>query len=293
MSMRRAMTLMELLVVIAIVMIVFSLTLSGVNAARESARKIYCSNTVRQLSIAMDEHHLLWNRLPSGTSADSRSRYQGWPGRLLPFLEQQPMANEIDAAIQRTSNLFDTSKHEHFATAVPSFTCPSDRLSHSTQTSVRYGLRVGLSSYLACSGKDQRGKDGVFLFDSGRRYAEVTDGLSNTIFLGERPTNWRADLGWWYAGLGVDFEGTLEHRLGVSEITTTQVEYLPCAASFSRFQKGDDEEQCHMFHYWSYHTSGCWFAFGDCSVHFVSYSIDPLVLNSLSTSKGGEVRSFE
>ncbi len=94
---RTAFTLVELLVVIAIIGILVGLLLPAVQAAREAARRMQCSNNLKQLALAFHNHHDTMRMFPSGGQEITGSRYViGWPGKIFPFFEQQNLRNRID-----------------------------------------------------------------------------------------------------------------------------------------------------------------------------------------------------
>ena len=89
----RAFTLVELLVVIAIIGILVALLLPAIGAARESARRTHCANTLRQWTVAMHLFHDAKKRLPAGSSSSPR---QTWVMYLWPYIEQSPLAARND-----------------------------------------------------------------------------------------------------------------------------------------------------------------------------------------------------
>lgn len=112
---RNAFTLIELLVVLAIIGILVSLTLPAVLAARESARKASCANKLRQIGLALHQHHATFNRFPSAGNGYGWCQYPKAYGskkiyntnglvHLLPFMEHQALYDQLDLS-QCTSNL--------------------------------------------------------------------------------------------------------------------------------------------------------------------------------------------
>ncbi len=95
---RFAFTLVELLVVIAIIGILVGLLLPAVQAAREAARRMQCSNNLKQLALAFHNHHDTMRSFPTGGQEVTGSRYViGWPAKIFPFFEQGNLRNRIDS----------------------------------------------------------------------------------------------------------------------------------------------------------------------------------------------------
>ncbi len=134
---RRAFTLVELLVVIAIIGVLVALLLPAVQAAREAARRIQCSNQLRQIGIAMQNYHDTNGQFPPGekwlwgevrqnpTSVQDNYRQWGWQPKLLPFIEQQPLFDSADFeywpnAFSRVVDNLTFSRSQ-----VAGFLCPS------------------------------------------------------------------------------------------------------------------------------------------------------------------------
>jgi prepilin-type N-terminal cleavage/methylation domain-containing protein len=175
---RRAFTLVELLVVIAIIGILVALLLPAVQAARESARRLQCSNNLKQLALALHNYHDEFRVFPinysqsaqgaggsNGNSGDNASRQCSWMALILPYSEQSSLYDSIDwnaglknASGQPTSNVAIAQK------AIPAFQCPSDG---NGGNNGRYGNRewlgrwpvatfgeYGGTNYKGCCGSD-------------------------------------------------------------------------------------------------------------------------------------------
>src|SRR5262245_25441094 len=140
-------TLVELLVVIAIIGILVALLLPAVQAAREAARRSQCSSQLKQLGVALHNYHEVYKVFPprrggSGTgvtsfwgNGDRKSAFVA----LLPFLEQQPLADKIDAGgfADTSGNVFGpggpvawyaTTQYVPWATQIKLIICPSDKV---------------------------------------------------------------------------------------------------------------------------------------------------------------------
>ena len=156
-----------------------------------------------------------------------------------------------------------------------------------SQIAVRYGLIVGPTAYLGVNGINQENCDGVFYYKSSTRFRDVTDGLTNTLCVGERPPSSDFTWGWWYAGVGSDF-GALDHTLGVREISRGAFQRI-CGTPDPIFTHGSiDSSPCEASHFWSLHPNGANFLFADGSVKFVSYEAVS-VLPAIATRSGNEV----
>ncbi|WP_164104107.1 DUF1559 domain-containing protein [Candidatus Laterigemmans baculatus] len=221
-STRRGFTLVELLVVIAIIGVLVGLLLPAVQAAREAARRMSCSNNLKQLGLSLHNYHDVYQALPplrvrdsvlataTGTSTWNTNNIN-WAARVLPFMEQQPLHDNLDYTIPywwddsfQPNGNFDVAR----LTVVPSFRCPSDggmggvawtapdgtRVSGSPASSgwahINYFASVGPDSGTTVNGSNCLGMFTEMSNSSSVRgqtttFASVTDGLSNTVALAE------------------------------------------------------------------------------------------------------------
>ena len=111
--------------------------------------------------------------------------------------------------------------------------------------------------------------------------------------IGERPPSADNWYGWWYAGFGQDGTGSPDMLLGAWEVNDSATHAEDCPPGPYRFSRGEIEEQCDLFHFWSTHPQGGHFAHADGSVHFRSYDISPEIIPSISTISGHEVISLD
>jgi prepilin-type N-terminal cleavage/methylation domain-containing protein/prepilin-type processing-associated H-X9-DG protein len=185
MKRRTGFTLIELLVVIAIIGVLIALLLPAVQAAREAARRSQCTNNLKQIGLAM--HNYLDSRgsLPAAQYlATSFSALT----MVLPQLEQSVLFSALNCDLTYD----DPSNSTVLFTTVSSFLCPSDFQN-------RLPARGGATNYMANKGTQvmwltpQMGPntalpppDGVFYAESATRFAEISDGTSNTAFFSER-----------------------------------------------------------------------------------------------------------
>jgi prepilin-type processing-associated H-X9-DG protein/prepilin-type N-terminal cleavage/methylation domain-containing protein len=281
---RMAFTLVELLVVLAIAGILMALTFVGVQKAREAANRTVCTNNLRQVGLALHEYHVTNQVLPPGLDGSTGPLpFLSWNARILPNLGDQPLWQEIMQAYAADPDFLHVPPHVHRKTVVKVFGCPSDPRALMPGTYPGTS-RVAFTSYLGVEGTNQYLRDGVLFVDSRVRMAEVTDGTSNTLLVGERPPSANQVLGWWYAGWGQSQDGSAEMVLGALEENV----YQPgCPEVAYRFGPGSLTNQCDAFHFWSLHPGGGNFLFADGSVRLLTYGAEPL-LPALATRAGGE-----
>ena len=286
-SPRRAFTLLELLVVLAIVAVLMGLLLPAVQKARDAAARIKCANNLHQIGLATHQYHDTMGCLPPGARSTLPYPFASWMTRLLPYIEQNNLWNSTVAAYQQSRSPFKNPPHLGLATVMPTFACPADPRTASVQLATRDKFNVALTSYLGVEGQNLNSKDGLLFRDSAIRFAEITDGLSNTLLAGERPASTDLQYGWWYAGVGQRFTGSVDMVLGVREQNVMLVTKGSCPPGTYSFAPGSLTNQCDMYHFWSPHIGGAYFLFADGSARFLSYSAAS-VLPALASRAGGE-----
>ncbi|MFO0799084.1 MAG: DUF1559 domain-containing protein [Gemmataceae bacterium] len=291
---RRGFTLIELLVVTAIIAILIGLTLAAVQRVRGAAARADCQNRLRQLALALHQHHDTHTAFPPGHrsifSGTNGMPLSGWTVSVLPFVEQQPIHAQAVEAYRKQLLPFPPNPHPGLSTVVPAFLCPTDPRVTSAQESQKTKTLAAFTSFLGVAGADAvTGRNGVLYQGSATRFADITDGLSGTLMLGERPPSADFQFGWWYAGTGQNLTGSADVVLGVREPNLQPiVSGSKCGPGNYPFMPADGfNDPCGMFHFWSPHPGGANFALADASVRFLRYDSDA-VMPALASRAGGE-----
>jgi prepilin-type N-terminal cleavage/methylation domain-containing protein/prepilin-type processing-associated H-X9-DG protein len=296
---RNAFTLIELLVVVMIVAILLGVLLPAVMHAREMANRTSCRNNLKQLGLALHMYHDAHATLPPGSKGEGPvPRWRStWLDRLLPFIEQPALyANFLQSQHYPLpdSPLDSSTAHEGLHTIVPTFACPSDARVFSLYQNWR-GQSVALTSYVGVQGVNRTKQDGILFLRSAVRLADITDGASNTLAVGERPPALPPDqLPWgvWYTASGAAKFDTGAVFLGVRE-PCDGIEFFPhpCPDSqVSEFGPGTTPNPQDGWHFWSLHSGGAHFAFADGAVHYLTYDAAP-VMPALASRAGGGNRN--
>jgi prepilin-type N-terminal cleavage/methylation domain-containing protein/prepilin-type processing-associated H-X9-DG protein len=184
-------TLVELLVVIAIISILVALLLPAVQAAREAARRASCANNLVQMIVAVNQYEMAHGVYPPGTvdaqgpiRSIAKGYHHSWITQILPYMEQRAAFAHID----RSVGVYDPKNAPVRNIALQNLACPS-----STRVAAGYSHYAGLHHDVEAP--IDANNNGIFFLNSHVRYEDVSDGTSQTIFLGEKlmPSG---DLGW-------------------------------------------------------------------------------------------------
>ncbi len=306
--MRRGFTLIELLVVIAIIGILIALLLPAVQAAREAARRMQCSNNLKQIGLALHNYHSAVKKLPYGSNFRDR-RGGTWAAFILPYLEQQPLYDQFNFKVY----IWDTVNEPAVQAVVAAYICPSDPASGDPlrggriQTGVcnpgksmgawycpsmgptRDGTSpsvsctfcgAGFPSYCCantsdygCGSPDCNG--GVGIMDrspNSVRFEDITDGLSNTLMVGETlPKHCVFNGAYNHNFPGLATQIPINTMLETGDTNTNW--WLGCGFK-------------------SKHPGGVNFCMADGSGQFLSETIDYKLYNQLGTRAGGEAVSL-
>ena len=289
---RRGFTLIELLVVIAIISVLIALLLPAVQQAREAARRSQCINNQKQLGLALHNYHDTFNVFPPGwIGVQGRIAHMegpsgfAWASHLLPNLDQGSLYNQINFKV----SLLDPSNDIARKTVLGVFRCPSDPSPDTWQlgeegnpTNILASLPT--ANYVGSFGTEgaedicvaapfpasQCMGDGVFSHNSKLRIADITDGMSNTILLGEHRSDKKLNWHSTWVGLVPRGEEATARFLAVSDHTP-------------------NSPALHIDDFSSWHTGGVHLLFGDGRVRFLTQSVDFGIFRAITTRAGSEV----
>ena len=289
---RLAFTLVELLAVIAIIGVLVGLLLPAVQAAREAARSSACQNKLKQIGIALNNHHDAKSFLPAGVRlppvgytvswvtkpANTSTPGWGWAAMILPFMEQ----DDLYARLRISEGIELDRVADKVGVYISGLACPSDmtgpRIFQHEWTFKAATANHGISNYVAMGltqsnhlksvdlGTNGYGKRtykegaGALAIDTRRRFKDITDGTSKTLAVSERVYQLGKQLCYAAAWPG----SAVTNHLGDIAYDT-----LGTAA----FVVNDPGATCNRAAS-SYHPGGAQMLFVDGSVRFINETID-------------------
>jgi prepilin-type N-terminal cleavage/methylation domain-containing protein/prepilin-type processing-associated H-X9-DG protein len=325
-----AFTLIELLVVIAIIGILIALLLPAVQKVRAAAGRIKCANNMKQQGIALHHYHDVYGSFPNGMVNDDEkppplpppNGYHpewSWMALTMEFYEEGNLYRQADnyAHMGQPSDGYynpfgDLGKPPNPAvsTVVKLWTCPADTRTDLTGPGTTDGAKhitVAFTEYLGINGSQapkfslgryQKGGDGILFHMSKIRIADITDGTSNTLMVGERPPSADLNFGWWFGSDGRDELGSGEGTLGgqdqefyINVLFKSPPTGFNCPQPKLGLQPGDINDNCDQGHFWSLHSGGANFLLADGSVRFLTYGIDPTTFLYLCVRDDGHAVS--
>ncbi len=319
-SPRTAFTLIETIVVILIIGVLSAILISVVQASRDSARRIQCSNNLKQIGIAIQSYSATFGCLPPAYStrlfdgARETSPMWGWGAHISSNLEVIAYN-----AINLSQKTFDIANKTAYSTRVASFLCPSSPdygpvqvFSFMDSITVMFD-GIAPSNYIASAGTRSLSKgpvpagggdsytlndneDGAMYRNSFVTFSALTDGSSNTLMVGERSRN-LADATWvGPAAIGVyavrprssfSVRCVSANILVLGHTGPENSKTKPTWCDRPNFPQADPDS------YWSCHQGGCNFLLCDGAVRFVRDSIDPRTFSFLATRSGQEAVSAD
>ena len=257
-------SLIELLVVITIIGILISMLLPAVQSAREAARRISCSNNLRQIGIGLHGYHAAHDCFPPGciepTHRKSNGRQFAWSALLLPYIEQVA----LHAAIDFSKPCYDAANAQAAATVLATYICPSTARSSPLvqgRGATDYGGLYGEAIPPNPADGSWLAENGMMIYDCSFAIVDIHDGASNTLIVSE-------DCGWgdaqWINGLNI-----FDQKYGVN--------FEPPNPRLRENEIRSD------------HPGGANGAFCDGSVRFLTENMDLRILEAIITRAGGEI----
>lgn len=299
---RAGITLAEVLVVSGIVGLFLAITLPAIQHVREASCKLACKANLHQIGLALHQFHDDYHRLPP-LPRDRRRKADpngllSWMTQILPYLEKSDLYLTSVQACVTDADVTHNPPHVGLATVIPVYVCASDTRLSVPMTDAE-GVTATFTSYIGIAGTKPanatRGLDGVLGYSPGRNLSSISDGLSNTLMVGERPPPDSLQAGWWYSG----YYGSTRMLRGPNVAMILGNGPLfpsdPCTAVKTVFGPGRLDNPCDRFHLWSMHPRGANFLFADLSARFFPYSASP-IMEALASRNNGEfidLSSFE
>ncbi len=275
-------TLVELLAVIAIVGVLIALLLPAIQLVRESARRAHCANNARQVALAIHLHENSFGFVP-GTNGTSDFTLLHWQARVLPFLEQADLFDQImNEGIPRVNPYISLFRQKN----IPIFQCPSNP---DMGLLIRSDLGFIFAYTDYCGVAGYVSDTGIFsaFLKSGRSnnafFSEITSGLSNTLMFGERPpSDFDEGMGSWMGSQGTHpATAFLNGHVGL--YGSLDIEMACPGRSYFGYQPGIRGSRCDWTHHWSFHPGGANFARADGSVFLLPYDTAQRVLEELAS----------
>lgn len=306
---RSGFTLVELLVVIAIIGILVGLLLPAVQQAREAARRMSCSNNIKQIVLGLHNYEAAHRKLPFGWNNHGTL----WSAMVLPYVEQQNLYSSL-LFVESGPGNWDSGSANTLAceTVVPVFFCPSmplpphldyngieKRFPTSYRGNAGSEVTSDDTSTIPISGTkslEMLDLNGIFHACSATRFADVIDGLSNTFMIGESHT----DPDFVKDGQGMDFWiiGSPQADPCACNGGTGGTEFTEAVGGTypelnAQLRTPGVSGQLMELSFGSYHIGGVTMGLVDGSVSFYSDNIDLSVYRALSTRNGGEVINLD
>jgi len=358
---RRAFTLIELLVVIAIIAVLIALLLPAVQSAREAARRAQCTNNLKQIGLALHNYESSNGAFPPAGESTNFNNPSGVPSsqfvdgnwsvlaRILPYLEGGSSFNALNFNLAEYNDAFGAN-YTGSSQVVAVFLCPSSTRSPDggrdgvdpndpfSAINNGYGYNDygatcyidispigvgGLGATLATPFRDKTTRANGLLHQGKTRIAEITDGTSNTIAIGEDAGRDPRYLSPYLEGY---WDGNITRQAAMAVINPNDPGPSGGYAPYRRYWRWAEADEGfgvsgvpnnkfrpdHEFANWpsppfvaqgnnagnndeiaSFHPGGANLLYGDGSVRFLKDSVNPVTLRGLVTCTGGEVLSSD
>ena len=268
----RGFTLVELLVVIAIIGVLIGLLGPAMQNMRELSRRSVCEQNLVQLSLAMSSYSTLHGRFPAGSfnatgpiRSESKGYHHNWLSGLMPMMDATNVANAID----RTQSVYHQANAEVRGLSIPGLRCPSAS-----------GTLEYTTNYAAMTSSTEtpidENNDGVFRLNLRTREADVTAGLSYTIFIAENLSSPDEDLGW-LSGTRSSLRNA-GHQINAERIRIRAPGFKPAGPLYVGGIASD-------------HVGGAYILLGGGEYQFRSETMDPQLLGQLASRSDGTIPS--
>lgn len=274
-------TLIELLVVIAIIAVLTALALPAVQQAREAARRASCKNNLRNIALALHNHHDLIGKFPNGAVQSSGIM---WHAEILPQIEQSTIFATLSRKSKETRTPEETAALEAATQIIlPIFQCPS-------QPGPTVATTGGVADRGTCNYPGNAGSDfktgnnvqisshrnGILFAGSSIKMRDITDGTSSTIIVGE--AQWSMN-----GHPGPQLNCCMDHFYIYSPNIASDADFSEAFCGTHRGMNTKSE-----LAFGSFHSGGCHVAFADGSTQFINETINRPTWQALGTRNGNE-----